>query len=70
MRKKYRVKMLGINWDDGKGEYDVSEAPRDLEITLNADNPADALEQALEAASDDYGSLIDDLDSYDVEPLD
>jgi DnaJ-class molecular chaperone len=67
--KKYRVKLCGIQWDDGKGEYDVSEAPSDLIVEVNALDPDDALAEAMDAASEDIGSLIDGVSSSEIEDV-
>jgi hypothetical protein len=67
--KKYRVKLIGIDWDDGKGEYDVSEAPADVEISVNALDPDDALEIAMDEVSETYGSLINGVTTYQIDPI-
>lgn len=54
----WKVKLFGIEWDDGKGEYDVSELPPNLEVAVEADNKKEAIEYALTEASDEFGSLI------------
>lgn len=63
---KYRVRLWGIQWDDGKGEYDVSRLPSNLEIELRADNEADAIESALDEATDRYSMLIADTDKIEI----
>jgi hypothetical protein len=58
----WKIKLYGIEWDDGKGEYDVSELPPNLEVTIEDDDVTTrdaAIERALEDASDEYGSLIE-----------
>jgi DNA-directed RNA polymerase subunit L len=58
----WNVKLYGIEWDDGKGEYDVSELPPNLEIKVEDDDVQtrdEAIERALEIASDEFDSLID-----------
>ena len=68
--KPYRVKLKGIHWDDGKGEYDVSEAPTEITVDVNwAWNAEDALQQAMEAASEDVGSLIEGVDASEITEL-
>ena len=57
----WHVYLYGIQWDDGKGEYDVSELPENLRVTIHtddADNKQDAIELALEEATDSFGSLV------------
>lgn len=65
--KKYRVTLIDIVWDDGKGEYDVSEAPRSLRLTVNALDPNDAIAEAMDAASENYGSLINEVGTIEVD---
>jgi hypothetical protein len=68
---RYCVTLFGIEWDDGKGEYDVSEAPVDMTLMVNdAWDPDDALEQAMEAASEDVGSLISGIESSKIVEID
>lgn len=55
---QWKVKLFGIEWDDGKGEYDVSELPPNLECRVEADSKSDAIEYALREACDEFGSLI------------
>ena len=56
----YRITIADIQWDDGKGEYDVSRLPRDLPIPyqVEAANEEDAIESVLSDVSETYGSLI------------
>lgn len=54
----WKVTLYGIKWDDGKGEYDVSELPKHLQVIVRADNEEEAMHFALEDASDTFGSLI------------
>lgn len=57
---KWEIYLYGIVWDDGKGEYDVSELPENLRVTVDfAESKSDAIERALEIASDEFGSLIE-----------
>jgi hypothetical protein len=64
----WKVTIHKIVWDDGKGEYDVSELPKGLIVVVNdAFDSADAIEQALETASDSYGSLIESSECSAVE---
>ncbi len=66
---RYRVKLTGIVWDDGKGEYDVSEAPDGMTIEIEAPDASIALEWALDEASEDVGSLIEGVETTFVEPI-
>jgi hypothetical protein len=66
---RWKIKLWGITWDDGKGEYDVSELPRNLEITVNAEQEAEAIEYAMSEASQDYGSLISGVHTTEVQML-
>lgn len=59
----WRVLLLSIEWDDGKGEYDVSSLPRDLNYLVRADDSQEAIERAMEDATDTYGSLIQGCDA-------
>lgn len=54
----WKVTLYGIKWDDGKGEYDVSELPSHLQVIVQSDDRLEAIEFALEDASDTFGSLI------------
>jgi len=57
----WKVMLYGIDWDDGKGEYDVSELPENLQVTVHDDDAADkteAIGMALAEASDEFGSLV------------
>lgn len=57
---KWQVTLYGIIWDDGKGEYDVEDLPENLQIDVDfAESKSDAIERALEIASDEYESLIE-----------
>jgi hypothetical protein len=56
---KWHVYLYGIQWDSGKGEYDVSENPENLRVTVDAEDEADAIELALGEASDEFDALID-----------
>lgn len=57
---KWQIYLYGIVWDDGKGEYDVSELPENLRVTVDLEeSKEDAIERALEVASDEFGSLIE-----------
>ena len=65
----YRVKIKGIRWDDGKGEYDVSSFPRHTTKIVEADSVRDAVDNAMEEMSDEYSMLIEDAESAEVEEL-
>ena len=58
----WQVYLYGIQWDDGKGEYDVSELPDNLRVTVHDDDAItkrEAIEYALGEASDEFGSLVE-----------
>lgn len=56
----WTVYLWGIEWDSGKGEYDVSDLPRNLCLEgVIADTQSEAVEHGMNAASDQCGSLID-----------
>ncbi len=52
------VTLTSIEWDDGKGAYDVSGLPSLLVLSVAAETRADAVEEAMSLASDEFGSLI------------
>lgn len=56
---RYRVKLTGIVWDDGKGEYDVSEAPTEMTIEVEAEDLESALQFAMQEADEHVGCLIE-----------
>lgn len=62
----YIVKLRGITWDDGKGDYDVSHLPREMNVTVLADDEAEALEYALSEATDDQGFMIESVESHEI----
>lgn len=58
---KWQIYLYGIVWDDGKGEYDVSDLPPNLRVEVPEHIAADrnsAIEEALTIASDEYEFLI------------
>jgi hypothetical protein len=63
---EWHVYLYGIMWDDGKGEYDVSENPESLRVTVQADNREDAIEEALEVATDEFGALIEGTEQIEA----
>lgn len=63
---KYQVYLYGIMWDSGKGEYDTSELPDNLRVTVNADDREEAIEQALVEASDEFDFLIEGTEQIEV----
>lgn len=65
--KYWKIKFWGIRWDDGKGDYDVSALPQDVEVEVNEDTQVDAIELALSRVSDHYGFLIDDVKVTEVD---
>jgi hypothetical protein len=55
----WKVMLYGITWDDGKGEYDVSELPPNLEVRdINAEYKETAIELALHEAATEFGALV------------
>ena len=61
----WRVTLSKIVWDDGKGEYDVSSLPSELNyIVHSAPTRQAAIESAMDDASDEYGSLIEGCRSH------
>jgi hypothetical protein len=57
---QWLVELNEIKWDNGKGEYDVSDLPKQLALHVAAAFDADeAIELAMSDASDDYGALIE-----------
>ena len=58
-RYQWRVYLYGIAWDDGKGEYDVTRLPKNLRLTVDANDVEHAMERALEDATDHVGFLIE-----------
>lgn len=63
------VKLRGITWDDGKGEYDVSKLPRDVDTAVSdaAADRDEALEMALDEVSEAYCTLVEGFDSYSIQ---
>lgn len=55
---QWKVRLTEIVWDDGGGEYDVSQLPSALELIVIADDQIAAEEFAMDEASEDHGSLI------------
>jgi hypothetical protein len=55
---QWHIYLYGIEWDDGKGEYDVSDHPENLRVHVDADSKEDAIERALEEATDEWDTLI------------
>ena len=70
----WKVFLYGIQWDDGKGEYDVSDLPENLcvEISDNvddgryADSKEEAIVLALDEATDEYDTLIEGTEQINV----
>lgn len=65
----WHVYLYGIEWDDGKGEYDVSELPPNLRVSVHSDDAEtreEAMAMALEAATDEFGSLIAGTEQIEV----
>lgn len=59
----YRVTLENIVWDDGNGEYDVSEGPKRLVLTVEAPSSDAAIEYAMSEADENYGCLIEGADT-------
>jgi hypothetical protein len=55
---RWQVTLTDIEWDDGKGDYDVSKLPTNVEIVVEAPDKEAALEFGMSDVSDVYGSLI------------
>jgi hypothetical protein len=60
---RYSVQLRNIEWDDGKGEYDVSKLPKSRRTIVDAPDEDAALEHAMNEISDTYGSLIQSTDA-------
>jgi hypothetical protein len=54
----WKVNLYGIMWDDGKGEYDVSELPPNLAVNVEADNKLQAIDRAMHEAAQEFGTLV------------
>lgn len=55
---RYQVRMKNIEWDDGKGQYDVSDLPRAYTLEIEAANKRQAIEWAMNEADQTFGSCI------------
>lgn len=66
MPRQWRVTLTGIVWDDGKGEYDVSGLPHELDLTVEGDDEDEALQFALDEAGEITGFLIASVESSAV----
>ena len=55
----WNVFLYGIVWDDCGGEYDVSENPENLRVTVQAQDKQEAIEIALGEAADEFDALVD-----------
>lgn len=65
----WQVYLYGIQWDDGKGDYDVRELPDNLRVSVHdddADTKREAIELALEVASDEFGFLVAGTEQIEV----
>lgn len=60
---RWKVALMGISWDDGKGEYDVSGLPKVVRVEVNADDPEQAVEYAMTDVDETYGSLIEGVNA-------
>lgn len=65
----WRVKLKGIEWYDGKGEYDVSDIATVWSTVVIAEDATEAVEFALSDATDAFGFLIVGYESADVRKL-
>jgi len=54
----WRVRLTNIAWDDGKGEYDVSDLPRSMTFEIDAPSSNEAIQEAMDVASDETSFLI------------
>lgn len=64
-RNTWVVYVYGIQWDDGKGEYDVSRLPKNLKCEISLDEEYDqteAMSRAMDEITDTYGMLIEGCD--------
>jgi hypothetical protein len=55
---KWIVRLRSIEWDDGKGEYDVSGLPSSLDIVASGSDANHAIDRAMDYVSDYYGFLM------------
>jgi hypothetical protein len=63
----WHVYLFGIEWDDSKGEYDVSDLPQSVSLEVEADTRHDAIEEALTEVSDQFGMLIQQTEQIDAQ---
>lgn len=63
---RWKVKLFGITWDDGKGEYDVSGLPPNVEMTVEGYAKRDAIEYAMREISELYGTLIEGTEQIEA----
>lgn len=66
---QWTVKLWGISWDDGKGQYDVSELPDNMQVEIAdgvCEDTAEAVEYAMSEASANTGSLIEGVTTTEV----
>ena len=56
---KWQIYLYGIIWDSGDGCYDVSDYPENLRVEVDADDKQEAIEVAMNEASDLWGTLIE-----------
>jgi hypothetical protein len=66
---RWRIKLCGIHWDDGNGEYDVSTLPKTVQTIVNASEEEEAIDTAMEEIGDGHGFLIEGVDTAEVELL-
>lgn len=57
--KVWRVTLEKIVWDDGKGDYDVSDLPKQVTMEIVADDAQEAIDLGLERMTDAVGFLIE-----------
>lgn len=67
--KRWRVNAYGIQWDAGKGEYDVSDLPRNLSVEVDAYSREGAIEEGLSEMTDAYGALIEGTEQIVAEAI-
>lgn len=66
---RWQVTIRGIEWDDGKGEYDVSDLPDEWTATVIAENSQEAIQYALTDADESNGSLILGYDTVEIQQM-
>ena len=67
---QWHIYLYGITWDDGKGEYDVSDLPENLRVHVEAESKDEAIEHALEEATDQWDMLIESTEQIRATRID